>query len=121
MNDYLNNLKTTDLRPKKVKIREEKEKILLEDEITPTDTSKDIEDKIEKQKTFPVGGGNPPGVEEDINELFIQHAEIEGMPAGARRDMAIIRISMIAELDASSFYERLAELASNDGVKKVLL
>jgi hypothetical protein len=180
MNDYLDNLKTIDLRPKKIKVEEHKEKILLEQdkgmgdihaeiikwfienpnpkddavhafaeklginphkfeehiymilsdllkkknlheqEVSPSDTAKDITDKIEKEKTFPVGGGNVPGTEE-VSELFIQQGEIEGMPAGARRDMAILRIGIIAELDAASFYERLAELASSDGIKKVLL
>ena len=56
-----------------------------------------------------------------ITELFIQQGEIEAMSSGARRDMAILRISMIAELDAANFYERLADLASNKDVEELML
>jgi len=56
-----------------------------------------------------------------VNELFVQQGEIEAMPAGARRDMAILRIGMIAELDAANFYERLAELASSSNIKEVMM
>jgi len=55
-----------------------------------------------------------------ITELFIQQGEIEAMSSGARRDMAILRISMIAELDAANFYERLADLASNKDVEELM-
>lgn len=61
------------------------------------------------------------GVEESISELFIQQGEINAMPSGARRDMAILRIGMIAELDAANFYERLADLSSNKDVTKIML
>lgn len=54
-------------------------------------------------------------------ELFIQQGEIEAMSSGARRDMAILRIGMIAELDAANFYERLSDLAENKLVSKVML
>ena len=56
-----------------------------------------------------------------IEEIFIQSAEIEALPAGNERDMQILRLSMIAELDASNLYEKLALLAKSKDVKKVLL
>ena len=56
-----------------------------------------------------------------LQELFIQHGEIEGMDAGPRKDMAILRLGMIAELDAANFYERLSQLASNEKVKILML
>ena len=36
-------------------------------------------------------------------------------------DKEILRVGMIAELDAVSLYEQLAAMSSNKGVKKVLL
>ena len=95
MADYLDRLKDLNLRPNKIKIKENKEQILMEVDI--------------------------PDPEDIIKELFIQHGEIEGMPKGARRDMTIARIGMIAELDASNLYERLAELTSDKLLKKALL
>lgn len=187
MNDYLDNLKKTDLRPKKIKVDEQKDKVLLEqNEVSPSDTSKDIERKIKTKKTFPVGGGpvlgidveesesrgvgdihgtiidffkkNPNAKEEDIdklslqmgldhdevenhifmmfgkavkqgriteskhlNEIFVNQNEIEKMEVGSRRDMAILRLSIIAELDAANLYERMADLTSRDDIRKVLL
>ncbi len=64
---------------------------------------------------------NVPEPETMLNELFVQAGEIEAMPKGSRRDMAITRIGIIAELDASNLYERLAELASDKLLKKVML
>ncbi len=93
MGNYLDNLKKTDLRPKKIKIGEGKEEILLE---------KDVHSGI-------------------VKELFVKTSEIEAMPSGPRKDIAILRLSMIAELDAANLYERFAELASNDTVRKTLL
>jgi hypothetical protein len=62
------------------------------------------------------------GIKENVlTELFIQQGEIEAMSKGARRDMAILRISMIAELDAASFYERLADLSENKDVQETML
>ena len=62
MSDYLNNLKKTDLRPKKLKLDERKEELLLDQdamptsskEVPPESSASDIEDKITNQKTFPV-------------------------------------------------------------------
>jgi len=56
-----------------------------------------------------------------LDEIFVQTSEIENMNPGRKRDMQILRLGMIAELDASNLYEKLAELSSNDMVKKTLL
>ncbi len=95
MTDYLDTLKHISMRPGKVKVKENTEEILMEVDI--------------------------PDAKDLIKELFVSQSEIEAMPKGARRDMAIARIGMIAELDASNLYERLAELASDKLLKKVLL
>ena len=42
MSDYLDNLKTTDLRPKKVKVKESKEEILLEEDKGMSDIHAEI-------------------------------------------------------------------------------
>lgn len=55
-----------------------------------------------------------------LNELFVQTGEIQNMPKGKERDLKILRIGMIAELDAVNLYDRLAELASNPDVSKVM-
>lgn len=36
-------------------------------------------------------------------------------------DKQILRVAIIAELDATSFYEQMASLSSNENLKKVLL
>ena len=92
--DYLNTLKTTDLRPGKVKIKERKEKVLMEDK-TPSI-------KI-------------------LQELFVQLGEIEKMNTGPAKDLALLRISTIAELDAVSLYMRFADLAADEDVTKVMV
>jgi len=56
-----------------------------------------------------------------LSELFIKAGGIKKMPNGERKEMAILRISMIAELDASNFYEMLANISMDERVKKVLL
>jgi len=56
-----------------------------------------------------------------LKEIFVQSTEVENMPAGPRRDMAILRLSIIAELDAASLYEKLSLLTDNEDLKKVLL
>jgi len=93
--EYLHILKTTsDMRPKKPKIKESKEEVLLE--------------KVEKRV-------------EVLKEIFIQAGEIEKMEAGAERDKAILRLSMVAELDAVNLYERFAELANDETISEVML
>jgi len=220
MDDYLDNLKKTDLRPKKIKIEEKKETVLLEE------TSEDIEKKISTTDTFPVDemeqrgeadlheeiikwfmkNRNPPdsdvhalaekmGIEHDkfeghiymilsdlihegrsknfdgkydskelamgidvekehlpypsiaekiakdhlaeipdyytrlkkmeaeggVQELFVQTGEIQGMDKGIQRDLKILRIGMIAELDAVNLYDELANLAATPAVSKLML
>jgi len=56
----------------------------------------------------------------NLVELFVKQSEIEGMDSGLARDQAILRLAIIAELDAITLYSRLAELATNVNVKKVL-
>lgn len=92
-NDYINRLKEVDLRPKKVKPIK-----------PPVQTEILIESK-----------------QEILKELFVKVGEIQALPTGPERDMQILRLGMIAELDASNLYEKLAELAISEDVKKVLL
>jgi len=92
--DYLDILKKTELRPGKIKIKEfhpSKEKVLMENQ------------------------------EEILTELFIQAGEIESLPPGTNRDVQILRLGMIAELDAVNLYDKLAELATSENVKKLML
>lgn len=93
-NDYLDILKSTDLRPDKIKIKKFtpfKEKVLMENQ------------------------------EIILNELFVQAGEIESLPPGLNRDIQILRLSIIAELDAVNLYDKLAGLATSDNVKKLML
>jgi len=92
--EYLDILKQTDLRPGKVRIKEHtpSEHILMET----------VKPKI-------------------LNELFIQAGEVKSMPPGTERDLQILRLGIIAELDAVNFYDQLAELASSDEVRKLML
>lgn len=93
MSDYLDRLKTTDLRPGKVKLKEfspPKEKVLMEHK-------------------------------EVLTELFVQAGEIADLPPGTDRDVQILRLGMIAELDAVNLYDKLAGLATSDNVKKLML
>lgn len=95
-NDYLDTLKQTDLRPGKIKLKERKEEILMEEK------ESDYEPQF-------------------LSELFVQTSEIENIPPGLVRDMQILRLSIIAELDATNLYEKFAELTENENIKKVLL
>lgn len=56
-----------------------------------------------------------------LNEIFVQASEIESLPSGSKRDMQIIRLGIIAEMDASNLYEKLELLAKDKQLKKVLL
>ncbi len=58
---------------------------------------------------------------QQLNELFIQTAEIESLPSGAKRDMQILRLCIIAEMDASNLYEKMSLLANDNKLTKVLL
>lgn len=92
--DYLNILKKTDLRPGKVKLKEFK----------PAETI-----LMEEKKA------------EVLAELFVQAGEIQSIPPGMNRDLQILRLAMIAELDAVNLYDKLADLASSDDVRKLML
>ena len=94
--DYINTLKSFNLRPNKIKVKESKEEILMEVNI-------------------------PEIPEEVLQELFIQMGEVSNMPSGKRKDMSILRLAIIAEFDAASLYERMAGETSNENIKKVLL
>lgn len=63
------------------------------------------------------------GVEEGkiLREIFVQSSEIENMPAGPRRDMAILRLAIIAEQDASNLYEKMSAFTKNKDIQKLLL
>jgi len=92
---YIDNLKKTDLRPDKIRIKERTEEILMED------------------KTF-----KEPKL---LQELFIQLGEISAMSKGPRKDMAILRLSIVAEYDAVNLYEQMSTQVSGSMFKKVLL
>jgi rubrerythrin len=92
--DYLDILKNTDLRPGKVKIKD----------FTPPSGEQII---MENKKV--------------LTELFVQAGEIEALPEGQERDTQILRLGMIAELDAVNLYNKLAALASSPEVAKLML
>lgn len=96
---YMDTLKGLN-RPSKVKVKESKEQVLMEQEQL-IETLEQMQDKI-------------------LREIFVQSGEIEAMPKGADRDMQILRLSIIAELDASNLYEKLALLASDKKLVKLL-
>jgi len=56
-----------------------------------------------------------------IQELFVQTGEVEAMTKGKERDLQILRLGMIAELDAINLYDKLAQLASDPKVTKLML
>ena len=93
--DYIDTLKQLNLRPKKIKVTERSESVLMEQ-----------------------------GDKEDgklLKEIFVQSSEIENMPAGPRRDMAILRLGIIAEQDASNLYEKMISMTKNKDIQKLLL
>lgn len=55
-----------------------------------------------------------------LNELFVKFSELSSIKDKKKRDMQICRLSMIAELDASNFYEGMIELATDKRLKKML-
>jgi hypothetical protein len=93
--DTLKSLSTSKLKKIKIENKSGRESVLLE------------QNDIKKERV--------------LNEIFIQSSEIETIPAGKERDVQILRLSMIAELDASNLYEKLATLTKDERVKKVLL
>lgn len=93
-NDYINILKNTDLRPKRIKLKEREEHILME--------------QVDKR-------------EELLKEIFVETAEVENLKPGPIRDMQILRLSIIAEYDATNLYEKFAELVVDENIRKILL
>lgn len=94
MDDYLQTLKDFK-RPGKIKIKENAEEILLEVDL--------------------------PKPKELLQELFIQMGEVSNMPPGPRKEMAMLRLACIAEYDAASLYERMAEETQDENIRKVML
>jgi hypothetical protein len=94
--DYISNLKNTDLRPSRVKLKEKHEEVLLED--------KDSKHSIKV-----------------LQEIFIQVAEIEKMKSGLAKDLAMLRLATTAELDAVNLYMRFADLAADEDISKVMV
>jgi len=90
---YLETLKQVDLRPK-FKRPEKPPQILME--------------SIRKKAEL-------------LKELFIQAGEIEKMEDGEERDKQILRLSIVAELDAVNLYERFAEITSDDHIREIML
>ena len=96
MTDYLNTLKSINLRPGKLKVKENKEEVLLEEK--PVTTSK-------------------PQI---LHELFVELNNISDMKPGPEKDMEILRLAIIAEYDAANLYEQLRREATDKNVKKVM-
>jgi len=145
-NDYLNILKNTELRPKRVKIKERKEEVLLEDDRAMGDMHGTIINffkenpansdaigqlademgidchEIKKHIMMMFSQAVSQGkITENLNELFVKTGELQGMDKGPERDLTILRLGMIAELDAVNFYDELANLASDERVQKLML
>lgn len=91
--DYIDTLKNLDLRPKKVKVKESQEELLME-VVLP---------------------------EQPLQELFVQMGEINTMPDGPRKNMAMLRLAIIAEYDAASLYEKMADEVTDMNIRKVML
>jgi rubrerythrin len=89
---------------------------------TQMDKLKLAEQKLERLLSeIETGESQRVDHEEILSEIFIQSSEIETMEMGTARDMQILRLSIIAELDASNLYEKLAALASDTRVRETLL
>jgi vacuolar-type H+-ATPase catalytic subunit A/Vma1 len=150
-NDYLDILKSTDLRPKKINVEDRRETIIMEqgNEMSIHDKIKDwfrknpnpnddqvhdlakewgiSEEELERhiymilsnllQKTDTKINENK---EHLLSEIFIEANEIESMAPGPRRNMQILRLSIIAEYDATNLYEKFAEMTDNMDIRKVM-
>ena len=145
---YINILKNTDLRPGKIKLEKFKPTILYEQESmhdihsriidwfrsNPDPKDSQIRD-LAKQWNM-----NEDELEEHIymilttmlkklgmmeskqlTEIFIQQGEINAMEPGVERDKQILRLAIIAELDASNLYEQFAQLTDNDDIATVMI
>ncbi|MGD2073058.1 MAG: ferritin family protein [Candidatus Thorarchaeota archaeon] len=149
--DYLETLKKIDLRPKKTKLKKFEPQLLNEqDKVTsdihaeiakffvknPSPSNNEIEKFCEEmgidqtefvrhiymiigelaEKGFLKGYVN----ESILHELFINMAELNDLD-GIERDKKMLRLSMVAELDATNLYEKMANLTDNPNIKKVML
>jgi rubrerythrin len=56
-----------------------------------------------------------------VKELFVQAGELQNMSKGKQLDIKMLRLAIIAELDAVNFYDQLSEMASNSQVSKLFL
>lgn len=55
-----------------------------------------------------------------LQELFIKLKDISQLP-DPEKDYQILRLAIIAEMDAVNLYESMAKLTSNENIKKVML
>ena len=55
-----------------------------------------------------------------LHELFINMAELSQLD-GPQRDKKMLRLSIIAELDAANLYEQMANMSDNDDIKMIML
>jgi len=58
--------------------------------------------------------------EDALNELFINMAELSELE-DEERDKKMLRLSIIAELDAANLYEQMADITDNPDIEKVML
>ncbi len=87
---YIDDLKNTDLRPKKFKLKE----FTFTPEILNEDKTSEVHSRIS----------------ETISELPVDPL---------KRELAIIRLGMISELDVVNLYDRLSDEARDPRIKKV--
>lgn len=92
---YLDTLKSLNLRPEKVKVKERVEVVLTE---------------RDKQKNKIKA----------LREIFTQSPSFSDMQPGPLKDMQILRTAIIAEYDAANLYEQMAIQAADESVVKVL-
>lgn len=55
-----------------------------------------------------------------LNELFVQFNELVAGKKGKQLDVAIARLAMVAELDATNLYEQMIPQATNKDLKEIL-
>jgi rubrerythrin len=56
-----------------------------------------------------------------LKEMFIKTQNLKDIPQGIERDKAILRLSIVAELDAVSLYEAMAKMTVDENIKEILL
>jgi len=56
-----------------------------------------------------------------LSELFVKLNNVKSLIPGQDRDKHILRLAIVAELDAISLYEAMASLVSNSDLSKVLM